>query len=210
MGLFADYEDMHFRIGNQTIHYGEMVQTVDQWVWDNVPSAGGVYAATSCEVDYFLGGYVSEEMGAVANWRSGEVSLYFFSTGVGGRVGTLGFLGGDVSGGLLVLHGYSSNDGLAGWSAGSGGNIQADAFLKAGIEAGRSFEFDMRDVEGVLPIDHIPWPAFDPVTGRVPYTDNYGLSVGGNIYPNAVEGAVQAGVSYTPIVFTGRVPGGGR
>ena len=208
LGLSARYEDMHFRIGNTTVYYGGWVQDADRWVWDNIPSGAGAYLQGTATVDYFLGGYVSETGGWVGNWRSGELSLFLFETGAGGRVGTPGFLSGDVSGGPLLLFGYSSNDALEGWSFEIGAGAQADAVGKLGVEVASSYEFEWLSVnpsgEGL--VNNIPWPAFDSVVGKIPHAESIGVTLGANAFPSAVDASVQAGVSYTPVVWTARVP----
>ncbi len=114
-----------------------------------------------------MGAKASLQGMAVFNWRSGELS---FTGGIGaaGEVGTPKGPLVDLSGGILLPKGYSSNDMLLGPSIDLGFGLQADAIAKAGLDAGVSFEMAEEPATGRLV------PAYDPESRMQPVMINLG------------------------------------
>jgi hypothetical protein len=172
-----------------------VVDAVDQYIWNEVPSGVGTYFDATAGWNLIHGEQASVQGALVFNWRSGELS-YTGSYGGAEEIATPKLLGADVSSGILLLKGYSSNDALFGPSKDYGFGLQADAFAKMGLDAGLSLEMNQDPVTGKLK------PAYDDTSNLQPLMINIGGSLGLNVVPSGIEASVSWGASNTPVMAT--------
>jgi RHS repeat-associated protein len=165
-----------------------------QWVWEKIPSSVGVYGSGGDGLSIIAGFQFSKGSAWVFNWRSGELT-HARSASVCAKLATPEIVGGGVSIGILAGYGYPNNDMLEGYSFEASGSVQADAIGRLGFERGRSKELEFYPSENFW--DSYWDPAYALESGMQPYMESAGVNVGWNVFPNAVEGDLQVGLSQT-------------
>jgi RHS repeat-associated protein len=177
-----------------------LVELIDEFLWDNVPSAVGYNIGVSGQTGAVIEpGIVPIEATVLFNWRAGELSVITSSEAFL-YAGTPSLLGGNGYFGYTEVYGASSNDYLRGPSAYGGVTASADAFSKFGVNAigGRS----------VTPLNETPPQWFiDPESKHPIEYHQLDITFGGNLGSNAIDVGGVGGVAYTQIRWTYAIPG---
>jgi RHS repeat-associated protein/uncharacterized repeat protein (TIGR01451 family) len=175
-----------------------LAEQVDSWLWDNVPSAVGIYGDVSGSLGLVAEGELNAEVSLMFNWRSGELT-FLYGPGVGAYLGTP--RGASISGGAggKWTYGASRNEFLKGVDVYYGVTGGVDAFGEVEAELTGSSSLDYVDVNGNGKLDlHDDLTFFtDPNSGRHVNSLQVGLGAGVNPVPNGFEGGARAGLSVT-------------
>jgi hypothetical protein len=165
---------------------------VDNWLWDNAPSAFGLHFGLSGQLGAALEpGIVPLEFLILANWRSREISL-FYTGEVFLYAGTPSLFGGNVYGGLTTIKGLSRNQFYEGPALYVGATGAADAVGKLGLSRVRGWAQDLESMRG------IPTKVFiDPISGRPITYEQTSVTLGGNLGSNVIDVGVMGGFAYT-------------
>ena len=165
---------------------------LDDWLWDNIPSAFGIHFGVSGQVDTGIGvGYTPSEIQVIFNWRTGQLSI-FYSAEAFGYVGTPNLFGGNVYGGYTTVKGLSDNQIFEGPSLFGGLTTSLDGVAKGGgsLISGMAL---VNEQSMELP----PEIFIDPGSGRPIEYHQVSLTLGGNLIPNAVDGGLMVGNAYS-------------
>jgi len=178
--------------------YAWLLAQVDSWLWGNVPSAVGDYLQLTVTGGAFFEGEISVQLGAMFNWRTGELT-FLYGLGSGVYLGTPRGMSASVSGGGMFTWGASESASLMGVDACYGANAQIDAVAEAGVEmvGSTSLYYDDVNDNGRLDLHDNPAVFVDPVSHRPVSTLQVGLNAGANGLPNAMDAGVVGGLSIT-------------
>jgi RHS repeat-associated protein len=171
---------------------------VDSWLWDNVPSAVGIYGDVSGSLGLLAEGELNAEVSLMFNWRSGELT-FLYGPGVGAYLGTPRGASISTGAGGKWTYGASRNEFLKGVDVYYGVTGGVDAFGEVEAELTGSSSLDYVDVNGNGKLDlHDDLTFFtDPNSGRHVNSRQVGLGAGVNPVPNGFEGGARAGLSVT-------------
>jgi RHS repeat-associated protein len=177
------------------------LECIDEWLWENVPSAIGFHFGFSGQVGLFLeGGLTPAEFLLLFNWRSGELSLFYSLEGFG-FVGTPSIFGGDFYGGSTFVKGLSRNQFYSGPSVFTGITVSADAFGKVGaaVVGGKAITDESTSI--------IP-PGFfiDPISQRPIEYYQLSITVGGNVAANGFDAGIFGGGAISNQILTYALP----
>jgi len=174
---------------------------LDEWLWDNIPSAYGIHFGASGQVGAFIeAGITPFEILALFNWRTGQLTL-FYSGEAFGYIGTPNLIGGNVYGGYTSVKGLSDNKYFEGPSLFGGLTASLDEVIKGGgmLISGRGLDPD--HTTELPPVFFI-----DPGSGRPFEYHQVSLTLGGNLIPNAADVGLIAGNSNSYGVMSVTIP----
>jgi hypothetical protein len=167
----------------------DLLAMLDQWAWDNIPSAWGIHGNLTGNFGGGIeGNYTPMELMLLANWRSGEISLMVSMEGFA-MLTVPDLVGISLNGGYTEVYGASSNTRLEGWSNFSGYSIS----VGEGINLGVSRNYG-KGKESFMGGDYI-----DPISNRNVRFRQSAIVGAANIplIPTPVDGSVFSGKSYT-------------
>jgi len=171
-----------------------LLDDIDDWLWDNVPSAFGVHVGVNGQIGAIAEVGIVGEIDFVFNWRSGQMSV-FGSTGPFGYVGTPTILNATVYGGGNSYYGVSDNQFLEGFSGTLGGTLGVDAWGKLGVTV----------VEGMC-VNPDMSLFVDPGTENPIHYNQASANLGLNAASNVIEGGGILGLLGSSNWFTWDIP----
>jgi hypothetical protein len=185
-------------VGYETdCNWNNLLPCLDNWLWANIPSAFGLHIGLSGQVGIGIiePGIVPAEFLLLANWRSGEISLYYTYEAFL-YSGTPSLFGGNVYGGWTTIKGLSRNQFYEGSALYTGATLSADAFGKLGIVKVKGWAQDPESLKG------IPTSVFvDPISLHPVTYEQTSVTVGGNLLGNGVDGGIMGGYAYTTQIW---------
>ena len=183
--LAGDTQDSAKQIENSNATVIDLTESVDNFIWKNIPSAFGIKLSTGGQAGFVAEGGGSGGVGVVFNWHSKQLSI-IADASAQGYIGTPQVISKGGSFSSFYVYGASRNENLAGISDYTGAAFKIDRILQGGVTITKS--------TGLTPNGEI---FIDRDSDMPVITKQISLNFGGNLVGNGADIGLVFGRSYT-------------